>query len=56
MFMDSFFEWETFRQELEWFRGFYHNAGCMPVQNDAHWYVVKQFWQEWIDGQKLKVE
>ena len=50
MFLDDFFEWETFRQELEWFIGFY------DMEYIDNYDVVKQFWQAWRDEQRIKVE
>jgi hypothetical protein len=51
MFMDNFFDWESFKWELISFCGVYDRE-C-HIENLP---VVKQFWQAWRDEQRIKVE
>ena len=50
-FMDTIYEWESFKQELKNYMGFYRID-----HSDNNFPVIKQFWQKWIDEQRIKVE
>jgi hypothetical protein len=50
-FMDTIYEWESFKQELKNYMGFYRIH-----YSDDNFPVIKQFWQKWIDEQRIKVE
>jgi len=46
MYMDNFYEWKTFKQELEDYLTCYGIDG-----HKENFPVVKQFWQKWINEQ-----
>lgn len=48
MYMDNFYEWKTFKQELEDYLKCYDIAG-----HKENFPIVKQFWQAWINEQVL---
>ena len=48
--MDTIYQWDSFKQELKNYLGFYD---IMYIDNFD---IVKQFWQQWIDEQRIKVE
>jgi hypothetical protein len=56
MFMDNFFNWELFEQELRNYLGFYIQRNEMPIARQDNMHIVKGLWQDWIDGQPIKVE
>jgi hypothetical protein len=49
--IDTIYEWESFKQELKNYMGFYHLD-----HSDDNFPVIKLFWQAWIDEQRIKVE
>lgn len=50
--MDKIYKWESFKEELEWYFGFYD---IWPYEKE-NFDVVKLFWQAWIDEQRIKME
>ena len=48
--MDTIYKWESFKQEIENYIGFY------DMDDIDNWDIVQQFWQAWIDEQRIKVE
>ena len=48
--MDTIYQWDSFKQELKNYLGFY------DIKYIDNFDIVKQFWQQWIDEQRIKVE
>lgn len=49
--MDTIYKWESFKQELDNYIGFYD----IPFEERQYknWDIVQKFWQEWMNAQRL---